>query len=458
LLLVYSDRNPAYKIAWIIPILIVPIFGGLIYLSFGGHQLTKKELKKMKQVEKISKESLDKNCELLSLIAKSDKDAAIQAKYIQDNAPFPIYDKTSSHYYPIGEKMFEDMLIELNKAKKFIFMEYFIVEEGKMWNSLLEVLQRKVKEGVEVRFMYDGFGSLLTLPGKYNKQLKEKGIKCVIYNPLYPILTVKYNTRDHRKIMVIDGDVAFTGGINLADEYINEIERFGHWKDTGIKIKGEAVWNFTVMFLSLWDAVTMEETNYLDYKSTTSFSDDISDGYLIPFSDTPLDEEPVGQNVYINMISRANDYVYITTPYLIIDSEMINSLSKAAKSGVDVKIITPHIADKILVHETTRTYYKKLIDSGVKIYEYEPGFMHGKVILADDKYAIVGTINMDFRSLFLHFECGVWMYNTSTLKEIKHDFLETEKISLRIDDQFEKNISFSRRVLRLILRMFAPLL
>lgn len=457
--IVYSDRNPAYKIAWIIPILIMPIFGGIFYLAFGGNPLSHKEKARIKHIGEISNLSLKKNDSLIDGMKLKNKQAANQSTYIQNHAFYPPYANVYSEYYPIGEQKFESFINELRKAEKFIFMEYFIIEEGKMWNTILDVLKEKASQGVDVRLIYDDMGCMLTLPQKYNRYLEEMGIKCAIFNPLVPILSAKFNTRDHRKITVIDGKTAFTGGINLADEYINEIVKHGHWKDMGIMIKGEAVWNFTVMFLSLWDSIKAQESDFMPFKaSLDSFKEIESKGYIQPFSDNPLDNEPVGQIVYLNMINKAERYVYITTPYLIIDSEMITALSTAAKSGVDVRIITPHHADKKYVHETTRSFYPKLLQSGVRIFEYEPGFMHGKTFVADDSFAVVGTINMDYRSLFLHFECGIWMHDTSTVSDVKNDFVSTLDDCIEVTLEHFKSIGVGRRLLSLVLRLFAPLM
>lgn len=457
--IVYSDKNPAYKIAWIIPILILPIFGGLFYLAFGGNPLSRKEKARIKQVEMDTKIHLDSNDDVIKEMKADDKDAGNQSTYIQNYALFPPYKNVFSEYYPLGEDNFARLIEVLRGAKKFIFMEYFIVQEGKMWNTILSILEEKAREGVDVRFIYDDMGCMLTLPKGYDQLLEKKGIQCAVFNPLVPILSAKFNTRDHRKITVVDGEFGFTGGINLADEYINEIDRFGHWKDMGILIKGEAVWNFTVMFLSLWDSIKGQKSDFESFKASPEVFDEIvEEGYVQPFSDTPLDNEPAGQVVYLNIINKAKDYVYITTPYLIIDSEMITALCSASKSGVDVRIVTPYHADKKYVHETTRSFYPKLLQSGVQIYEYFPGFMHGKTFVSDDKYAVVGTINLDYRSLFLHFECGLWMYKTKTVLDVKKDFMKTLEVSKAIDRDYHKDIGIFRTLLSLVLRLFAPLM
>jgi len=454
--IVYDDINPAYKLAWVLPIALMPIFGGVFYITFSGNQLSKKEKRKMYVIEQETKKCLNIDSKNVEYAETIDPYGAQQMRYIEEYGPYPSYQNTETTYFPIGEENFADMIIELKKAKKFIFMEYFIVEQGYMWDSILDILKEKVKEGVDVRVIYDDLGCSLKLPHKYHKTIRSYGIKCEVFNPLIPIISSKYNTRDHRKILVIDGLIGFTGGINLADEYINKIERLGHWKDMGIKLRGEAVWSFTVMFLTLWDYLSGDDTDTISFKAKQP---DISaQGFVLPYSDNPLDHEAVGENVYINMINKAKKYVYITTPYLIISSEMITALCNAAKSGVDVKIITPHIPDKWYVHMVSRSYYEILMKSGVEIHEYEPGFMHGKNFVVDDMYAVVGTINMDFRSLYLHFECGVWMMNTHSVMDVKNDYEKTLEKCIKISSDNFASISWFKILCALVLRLFAPLM
>lgn len=455
LVIIYDDSNPVFKIAWIILILLVPIFGGIFYLSFGGNQLSRKEKKRMIQIEKDTKKHLhfhdwkDENPNI---------EGRMQSDYIKDYGPYPVYRNTETTYFSSGESYFEDLLIEIKKAHKFIFLEYFIIEEGFVWHSILDVLKEKVKEGVDVRVIYDDFGCITKLPRNYHKKLESLGIKCQVFNKLIPVLSSKYNTRDHRKILVVDGKVAYTGGLNLADEYINRIEVYGHWKDMGLKITGDGVWNFTVMFLSVWRFISKELVDYNSYKTKEAIK---CDDFIQPFSDNPLDNEAVGENVYINMINKAKDYVYITTPYLIISSEMINSLCNAAKCGVDIRIITPYKPDKFYVQMVSRSYYSTLLKAGVRIFEYEPGFIHGKNFVCDDLFAVVGTINMDFRSFYHHFECGVWMQSEYNVMPIKEDFIHTQEESIEITEEnmnsvFKLNIF--KIMMSLVLRIFAPLM
>ncbi|MGU8558762.1 cardiolipin synthase [Clostridium perfringens] len=457
--IVSRKDNPSYKLAWAVPVLLVPVFGGLFYLIFGGNKTSKKFRKQIKASYDETAHLLYNDRKVLDELEEQDKSIANQSRYIGDYSQFPVYKNTTTEYLTPGEVFFERLKEELKKAKHYIFMEYFIVHEGVMWDSILEILEEKVKEGVEVRFVYDDMGCLGTLPYKYNEVLEAKGIKCMVFNPFVPLLSLRMNNRDHRKITVIDGHTGFTGGINLADEYINEIVRFGHWKDASIMIKGDAVWNLTVMFLQIWNFYSERKEQYEKYYPYFHHEDEFeSDGYVQPYGDSPLDDEIVGENVYLNIINKAKDYVYINTPYLIIDNELVTALTLAAKSGIDVRIVTPHIEDKWYAHIVTRAYYPQLIESGVKIYEYTPGFIHSKTFVSDDEIGIVGTINMDYRSLYLHFECGVWLYKTKSVGQIKDDFLKTLEKCQRITLEDCAKVKVPTRILRSIIRVFAPLM
>lgn len=457
--IIYNTSNPAYKIAWIIPIVLFPIFGGIFYIFFGGNRLSKRQKRKMKLVNDKTSEAIASQQSILEEIEVQNQIASNQSRYIQNYAGFPPYKNTFTEYLPIGEMKFERLKEELKKAEHYIFLEYFIIEEGVMWNSILDILVEKAKAGVDVRVIYDDVGCLLTLPYMYDKKLEKLGIKCCVFNPFIPVLSSRLNNRDHRKITIIDGHTAFTGGINLADEYINVFEKHGHWKDTAIMLKGEAVWSLTVMFLSLWGYLRGTDEDFKKFKNNIYSNDEpVNDGYIQPFTDSPLDDEAVGEIVYLNLINKAKKYVYITTPYLIIDNAMITALSAAAKSGVDVRIITPYCADKWYVHAVTRSYYQFLIESGVKIYEYSPGFMHAKTYVVDDEYGVVGTINMDYRSLYLHFECGVWMYNSSSILDIRNDFLKTLKSCKKIEMDDLNNIKWYKAIMSFVLRVFSPLM
>lgn len=454
-----NKSNPGYKLAWIIPILIFPIFGGFFYLFFGGNKTSARTKLRMKFIENKIREVLEPQKLILDEIAILSESAANQSRYIQNYSYFPPHHNTYSEYLSSGEMKFEKLKEELRKAEHYIFLEYFIIKEGVMWNSIVEILLEKVEQGLDVRVIYDDFGCIVSLPYGYDKKLEKMGIKCCVFNPMIPVVSARMNNRDHRKIAIIDGHTGFTGGVNLADEYINELKRFGHWKDTSIMLKGEAVWNLTTMFLSMWDYLRGIEEDFTKFKKDISLSNETpANEYVQPFADSPFDDEPVGEIVYLNLINKASRYVYITTPYLIVNNELITALTSSAKSGVDVRIITPYMADKKLVHEVSKSYYKILIESGVKIYEYTPGFIHSKTYVSDDEYGVVGTINMDYRSLYLHFECGVWLYKTNSLNQIKNDFIDTLKVCKQITGEDFEGIQWYRALADTILRIFAPLM
>ena len=375
LAIVNGRSNPAYKIAWMVPVLVFPIFGSLFYLMFGGNKLSHRQRKRLRRSRSRMVEALHYDESLVNRLARQDEDAANQSRYIQRYACCPPYRNTYTEYFPSGESKWKRLLEELEKAEKYIFLEYFIIQEGVMWNSVLEILQRKVKEGVEVRMIYDDFGCITKLPSGYYKKLRAMGIDCVVFNPVLPILSMRLNNRDHRKIVIIDGHTGFTGGINLADEYINEIEKFGQWRDAGIMLKGEGVWSLTVLFLTSWDYLHTTEEVFENYRpQLPPHLYEEEPGYVQPYGDNPLDDEDMGETVYLNLINKAKRYVYIATPYLIIDNEMVTALRSAAKAGVDVRILMPHIPDKKYVHTLSRAYYQILMESGVRIYEFTPGF------------------------------------------------------------------------------------
>ncbi len=448
------EDKPAYKLTWMVLILAFPFFGGVLYLAMQFQGKANKTEKAFSDIEEKTMPLLAKDIKTEEKLKAFDINNYQTAKYLSSYKGFPVYENTSIKYFEAGEKKFESLIYELENAEKFIFLEYFIIAKGIMWDTILRVLEKKVKEGVEVRVIFDDIGCFMLLPKNYHKTLEQKGIKCVIFNPFSPILSTIQNNRDHRKIAVIDGKTAYTGGINIGDEYINVQKRLGHWKDTAVMIKGQAVWSFTLMFLQMWNVLRPEDTDFLKYKSDFS---EASDGFVQPYCDRPRDSDTVGEHVYMSIINRACDYLYITTPYLILENSMSYALCEAAKSGVDVKIITPHIPDKAYVHMTTRSYYPELIDAGVKIYEYTNGFIHSKTFLSDDKIATVGTINADYRSLYLHFECGLLIHASSALENIKNDFLCTLKHCTEITAKDLKENIFVRTAQRL-LRLFAPLM
>ncbi len=457
--IVSQRSNPAHKLAWVIPILIFPVFGGVLYILLRSNGTNKKFRTNIDVSHQRILPLLVQDPEIISDIGKEDKGIANQSRYISDASGFPVYRNTETQYFPSGEEYFVKFIEELKKAKEFIFIETFIIREGLMWNTILTILEEKAAQGVDVRVMYDDAGCLTTLPHKYYEKLREKGIKCYVFNPFTPLLEIRMNHRDHRKITVIDGHTAFTGGINLADEYINAYEKHGHWKDAAILVKGEAAWNMTVMFLQLWEYLSREKGEYEQFRPCNACEGLYeTDGFVQPYGDSPLDDEPVGKYTYINMISRAKDYVYIFTPYLVLDNEMVDVLKLAAKSGVDVRIVTPHIPDKWYVFLVTQSFYEVLIEAGVKIYEYLPGFMHSKAFVCDDVLATVGSINLDYRSLYFHFECGVWLYKTCSIQAIKDDFMNTFGKCKEITLEECRKIKPLKRIFRGFFRLFAPLM
>ncbi len=552
LIIINRRTNFVYKIGWIIPVFTFPLFGSLMYLLYGGNKHGKVTRNRTKELQGMIGLCLFQDEDTIDELQDININAANQAKYIYNFSKAPIYRKSYTEFYEVGEKAFSQMLKELRAAKKFIFLEYFIIESGIMWDTILEILVQKVKEGVEVRMIYDDIGCLFKVPGNYYQYLESLGIKCKVFHPLTPIFTLKYNNRDHRKILVIDNETAFTGGINLADEYINAYEKFGHWKDSAMMVKGPAVNSFTMFFLTMWDYVSKENTDYStylkvdekslldiaerceeaermkklkrksewnvrrlerkrtrkvekikrltaaasgDYMSSysepefevlspgiqnelSSISEIMSKpyseifreaelmeeeyaerygGFVQPFSDSPLDEEALSETIYLNILGSAEDYVYITTPYLILDDTLKSAICAAGKRGVDVRIIVPHIPDKWYVHSVSKSHYQDLVDANVKVYEYTPGFIHSKVCIADDKYSVVGTINLDYRSLYLHFECGVWMYRSNANEAIKKDFMEMMEISELMNEK-DLSVSLPKKMGRSILKILSPIM
>ncbi|MDO4942359.1 MAG: cardiolipin synthase [Lachnospiraceae bacterium] len=456
--IINKDENPAYKLAWVVFILLLPILGGTMYLYVGNKRPARHLRKVLDKEMEETKDLLKQDDQVLKELEIKDPSAARQSRYIAEYAGFPIYQNSRVEYFSNGESCYERVLEELKKAEHYIFMEYFIVKEGSMLDEILEILKEKVKQGVEVRFMYDDVGCISELDTSFCKEMQSYGISCMQFNAFIPIVSTAWNNRDHRKILVIDGNTAFTGGFNIADEYVNRIERFGYWKDSGVMVQGEAVWNMTVMFLSLWDPLYKLKEDYRMYYPTvpaSRFSGE--NGFVQPYSDTPLDSETVGRNIYFNMIGSATRYLYITTPYLILDNELVTALCLAAKRGVDVRIITPGIPDKKMIFFVTQSYFYQLISAGVKIYSYTPGFIHAKNVVCDGKIASVGTVNWDYRSFYLHFECGVFFTHAEAIEAIYRDFMETiEESHLVTLKECTKPLLIG--VMQSILRVFAPLL
>ena len=449
-----NTMDASAKLTWLFLIMLFPVPATimLFYTQMNiGHRLEKKRVEELIGATK-DKLTQDENTIAKSELVESGTDDL--CRYLNRSGCFPIYENTQVTYFPLGEDKFAAMLDELKKAESFIFMEYFIIDEGLMWGSILRILADKVKEGVDVRVMYDGMCEMSTLTADYPKRLEKLGIKCKPFSPIRPFISTHYNYRDHRKILVIDGKVAFNGGVNLADEYINHIERFGHWKDTALMLRGEAVQSFTLMFLQMWNMVEPNvKWDECEVKSSAE-----TDGYVMPYCDCPLDGDKVGESVYIDILYRAKSYVHIMTPYLILDNELETALKFAAQRGVDVKLILPGIPDKKEAYSLAKTHYRSLVSAGVKIYEYTPGFVHAKVFVSDDEKAVVGTINLDYRSLYHHFECATYLYRAGCITKIEEDFSTTLVKCKEVTPDTIKHEKLSYKIRGGFMKMIAPLM
>lgn len=451
-----KTSNSEMRISWLIVILSFPALGLILYLLLGRPNTTKGMRQRYEQIDRVVYKYIKQDDTVFEQIEKEDISIANQMRYIKDYARFPAYKNEGIEYYDDALAGFNAQLEALEKAEKFIFMEYHAIEDEESYARLHEILVRKAREGLDVRILYDDMGSIFFINRDFNEKLEREGIKCKAFNPVVPILKMFMNNRDHRKITIIDGKIGFTGGYNLANEYFNIVNPYGHWKDTGIKIKGAAVNNFTAMFLEMWNATEREDVDmskfFVDEKS---FPD--KEGYIQPYGDSPLDGEHVGENVYLNMIKNAKRYVYIVTPYLIITDEMNHELGLAAKRGVDVRIVTPGIPDKKVVYQVTRSYYSDLVANGVRIYEYTPGFCHAKMTICDDEIATVGTINYDYRSLYHHFEDGCLIYKCNVLDRIRDDFYSMFEVSSEVTENYRAKSQYLR-IEQCALRIIAPLL
>ncbi len=483
-----TGMDSTAKLTWMFFIAVVPILGAMMLmftqLNLGQRKLSQRSATVIEE----TKHAIPQPEGAWEKIKDDPAGTDDLTHWLNRSGCFPIYDKTEVTYFPLGEDKFEAMLEELRKAEKYIFMEYFIIEEGFMWGSILEILIEKAKAGVDVRVMYDGMCEISNLPSNYVKLLRDRGIRARSYAPIKPFLSSHYNYRDHRKILVVDGKVAFNGGVNLGDEYINREERFGHWKDTAVMLKGPAVRSFTLMFLQMWNLndkrsskvqvddlikqdsiggvpipkneVTFfpeEELSLLDDEPPTPENTEPK-GFVLPYCDCPLDKDKAGEIVYMDILNRASDYVYIMTPYLILDGELEMSLKYAAQRGVDVRLILPGIPDKKMAFALAKSHYAALTEAGVKIYEYTPGFVHAKVFLSDDMKAVVGTINLDYRSLYHHFECATYMYGTDCLEDIKADFQETLAKCRPVTEETIRNESAFYKVMGVVMKVIAPLM
>ncbi|MCL2363805.1 MAG: cardiolipin synthase [Defluviitaleaceae bacterium] len=454
-----NNDASAYKITWIIIVLAIPVVGGLIYLLFSKEHYVRRRIRAHAEKHAVVANILDTDGNLPFVNEVDCGRMFGLMEYIRNESSYHAFENTAVKYYPIGEAMFDDMLAEIEKAERFIFLEYFIISESFMWDTLLEALIRKAKSGVEIRLIVDDFGSQHLFTNRYMRHLRAQGIRVMRFNPLVPFLFSFMNTRDHRKVLVIDSQVAFVGGLNISDEYINRTDKFGIWKDTGVKLTGEAVWSCTLMFTEMWDTFSAPHDRINDHAQYKAPPQPVygRGGLVLPYGDTPLDHEQLGENIYIEILNQAKRYVYIFTPYLIITEKMQHAICIAAKRGVDIRIITPGNPDKKMVYRLTRSYYPALLKAGVRIYKYTPGFLHAKSFVSDDEVAVVGTINLDYRSLYLHFENAVFMYKTPAIADIRDDALRTMTESDEVL-HIEKPKRLWSGLFDSFLHLFAPLL
>lgn len=448
-----KKSNPSYKITWIIYILLFPLVGGLVYLFWGGGRVFPHVRKKMRRFSEGSGAFLRQDTTVKNRLVYDDIVHARQSAYLAKASGFPVYDNTECAYLSPGEAAFPVILEELRKAEKYIFLEFFILAEDSMWEEIFSVLREKRKAGVEIRVMFDDFGSFSRQYRGFARRLIQAGFQVTVFNKIRPSVDIFMNNRNHRKIIVIDGKVAFTGGMNIADEYINRLERFGYWMDSAVMLKGRAVTSFVVMFLSMWGFCTNKKQRYAKY-----ITDYIrpSSGFVQPYCDGPINDKNPAEGIYLQLLNTAQKYVYIVTPYLIVDNTMIRGLTLAASSGIDVRIITPHVPDKWYVHPVTQHSYDELLAAGVRIFEYTPGFIHSKLFISDDRVATVGTVNMDYRSFFFHFECGVWMSGTDAVGDMKQHFLELQEQSEEIVLGVWRRRPWTQKLKQTVLNLFAP--
>ena len=466
-----SRENPSVKLSWCFLVGVFPIFGSIVYFVVKydfGYRLTQKRIA---HTETESRKYLPTQDRMLDELKEQDIQTYHMAQYLRKTSGSLVSKNNQVKYFSVGEEMFEEMIKQLEAAKEYIFLEYFMIAHGNMWNTILKILVKKAKAGVDVRLLYDGSCAVYLLPYKYPKRIEKLGIKCRMFSPPIPFISTHYNNRDHRKIMVIDGCVAFTGGINLCDEYINVDSPFGHWKDVGLMVEGDAAYDFTVMFMQMWSATEARQISDLKFPNMQKYlaktSYDIEElgayhaedeGYVIPYADNPVDDENVGENVYIDILNQAKEYVYIMTPYLILDNEMLSAITFASKRGIDVRIILPHIPDKWYAFVLAQANYKELLKAGVKVYEYTPGFVHAKVFVSDNERAVVGSVNLDYRSLYWHYECSTYLYQGSVIHDVYKDFLDTQNKCEKVTTDTIKEISVFSKVVAFILKIVAPLL
>lgn len=451
-----SKRDePSYKILWLIVILSAPVLGALLYIFFGNKKTGRPLKRQLAAASKRMGGPPKQDDGIIETVEADDLRMSQTMRYTVKMSGFPVYENASAKYYKCGEDLFFDYIDELKKAERYIYIEYFIIESGFMWDSILEILTEKAKNGVDVRVIYDDLGSFGTLPSRYNLELINEGIKCIKFNPFIISVTGRLNNRDHRKITVIDGRVAFSGGINLADEYINKVQRFGYWKDIGYKITGPAVSSFTYMFAEFWNGFSLESVpqKFVEERNPVPA---VPDGYILPYYDSPANSYHTSEVLFSEILAKSEKYAWFYTPYLMMGDELNNAFIRAAERGVDVRIIMPGIPDKKVIFRISRSYYRPLIEAGVRIYEYTPGFVHAKACLSDDVTGTVGSVNLDYRSLYLHFECNSLFYKASILNDLKADLEESMSKSKKISLEDTKGNALHEMV-NVILRLFAPL-
>lgn len=446
-----SDHNISYKLTWTVVCMTFSLTGTLFYLLYGnGKSLPKKKANK---INAYLSDKIESNNIVDELIF--DPIAYKHAKllnYLTDG--YPIYKNTSNTFFKDGKQMYLDMLDKLKNAKKFIFLEFFIISEGEVFNEVTKILEEKANNGIEIKIIYDDFGC--NLKKKTIKRLSNViNIEITAYNPLNAYSPV-INYRDHRKIVVIDGLYAYTGGMNLADEYVHKKIKYGHWRDNGLLVEGKACYSYTLLFAQNWYMSTKQMLLIEDYKPI--YDEQYSEGYIIPYADAPTNKKNASYELFLSLINNATKSIYISTPYFVIDTTFINAITNAIKSGIDVKILIPNIADKKIIFQTTLAHFKNIILSGGEVYRYTPGFNHAKNIIVDSKYAFIGTVNIDYRSLFLNYECGNFLINTTTIKEIENDFLQTVKQSKKIEIEEWKKRPLRNRFQAFISTLLGPLL
>lgn len=453
------DHNGVFKLIWVIVILILPIPGLLFYALNNFSSSKHKIRKRLEKVDMMVFSHLNYNDDIFSEFYKEDPARASNARYLR-NYDFPIYNGTEIKYYPVAYDAYKAQIEDIKKAKEYVYLEYHAIETKEAFEPLFEALKERAAAGVDCRVLYDDVGSFLFINKNFVKVLEAEGIKCNAFNPAYPVLSIFMNNRDHRKITVVDGKVGYTGGYNIADEYFNIVNPYGHWKDNGIRLEGPAVQSLTAMFIEMWNFADMKrkDDDMMQFEAIPLIPKDNARGFCVPYCDSPLDNEPIGENVYLNMINNSQVYCWIMTPYLVLSDEIARALQIAAKRGVDVRIMTPGIPDKKLTYHVTRSYYNMLVVHGVKIYEYTPGFNHSKTFICDDKCAVVGTINLDFRSLYHHFENGVYIYGAECLPDIKKDYLDTLAECRDVTEKYKRRPNVIVMFLKSILRLIAPLL